>query len=418
MANTLKFGNGEWAVKEGSALAYNDENGNFKPLPFDFSRNTTATRVNKEGLIEVVPNNQPRIDFLNDSDGALLLEPQRSNLVTYSSEFSQSVWTTFASGETIVSNSVISPDGTLNADTLEGDGTATNVYVRNDVTLNTSVDYTFSIFAKKGTNDFLAISAEGFTGATNTLLIFDLNNSIVTNGTGNIKDYGNGWLRCSFTIAISTDGIGRFLVYSAYNGTTRGFPTSSDANGQNIYIYGAQLEQGSHPTSLINTSGTAVTRVGETCNNAGNDQVINSTEGVLYVEIKRPINLLETSQYLGVSDGSTDNRLIIGASAGSSNLRFFLDINNNRILDVSRAGFDKTDWLKIAVLWDLSEYKIFINGALNYTTTLPDSFPANTLNTLEFGNGGQSSIFYGLTKETKLYNAVLTDQELINLTTL
>jgi len=72
MANTLKFGtDGNWATKQGSTLAYNDENGNFKPLPFNFERSTSATRVNKQGLIEVVSNNEPRIDFTNDSKGAL-----------------------------------------------------------------------------------------------------------------------------------------------------------------------------------------------------------------------------------------------------------------------------------------------------------------------------------------------------------
>jgi hypothetical protein len=76
MANTLKFGNGQWATKVGSTLAYNDEGGNFKPLPFNFTRSTGGTRVNKDGLIEVVTNNKPRIDFLNDSNGALLLEPR------------------------------------------------------------------------------------------------------------------------------------------------------------------------------------------------------------------------------------------------------------------------------------------------------------------------------------------------------
>ena len=35
MANTLKFGTGQWATKEGSTLAYNDENDNYKPLPFN-----------------------------------------------------------------------------------------------------------------------------------------------------------------------------------------------------------------------------------------------------------------------------------------------------------------------------------------------------------------------------------------------
>ena len=70
----LKFGNGTWATKKGSTLAYNDENDRYKPLPFTTTRNSIATRVNKEGLIEVVGNDVPRIDYTDSADGVLLLE--------------------------------------------------------------------------------------------------------------------------------------------------------------------------------------------------------------------------------------------------------------------------------------------------------------------------------------------------------
>ena len=73
MSNTYKFGNGTWATKKGSTLAYNDEDNNFKPLPFSFERNSIATRVNKEGLIEVVGNDIPRIDYTDSAEGALLV---------------------------------------------------------------------------------------------------------------------------------------------------------------------------------------------------------------------------------------------------------------------------------------------------------------------------------------------------------
>ena len=79
--NTLKFGNGEWYGKKDTILAYNDENSNFKPLPFSFDRASSATRVNKDGLIETVGSGEPRIDYKDDSKGALLLEPSRSNLI-------------------------------------------------------------------------------------------------------------------------------------------------------------------------------------------------------------------------------------------------------------------------------------------------------------------------------------------------
>ena len=84
MANTFKFGNGNWAVKDGYALAYNDENGNFKPLPFDFTRASSATTLNRQGLIETVGSDKPRIDFTDNTSGHLLLEPQRTNSLTYS----------------------------------------------------------------------------------------------------------------------------------------------------------------------------------------------------------------------------------------------------------------------------------------------------------------------------------------------
>ena len=80
MANTIKFGNGQWATKEDSILAYNDENANFKPLPFVTSRASTATRVNKAGLLETVASGVPRVDYLDNSKGSYLIEGNSTNL--------------------------------------------------------------------------------------------------------------------------------------------------------------------------------------------------------------------------------------------------------------------------------------------------------------------------------------------------
>ena len=93
MANTLKFGNGQWATGNGTALAYNDENANFKPLPFDFTRASSGTTVNQSGLIETVGSGIPRIDFQGNTKGALLLEPSRTNIV-YTSELLNTYFTT------------------------------------------------------------------------------------------------------------------------------------------------------------------------------------------------------------------------------------------------------------------------------------------------------------------------------------
>ena len=116
MANTFKFGNGNWAVKDGYALAYNDENNNFKPLPFTFTRSSIATRVNKQGLIETVGKNKPRIDFTDNTSGHLLLEPSRTNLVTDSEDFSDSSY--YKNNATITTDDATSPDGNVTADKI------------------------------------------------------------------------------------------------------------------------------------------------------------------------------------------------------------------------------------------------------------------------------------------------------------
>ena len=93
MANSMKFGNGQWATKKDSILAYNDENANFKPLPFVTSRASTATRVNKAGLLETVASGVPRVDYLDNSKGSYLIEGNSTNLITESEAFGKSYWT-------------------------------------------------------------------------------------------------------------------------------------------------------------------------------------------------------------------------------------------------------------------------------------------------------------------------------------
>ncbi len=128
MANTLELGNGKWATGKDTVLAFNDENNNFKPLPFSFSRASSGTVVNKDGLIETVGSGEPRIDFKDNTKGALLLEPTRSNIVTYSSIFS--IWTQVNGASASDTTDVISPDGTLNAELLVsgGNGNVQGIY--------------------------------------------------------------------------------------------------------------------------------------------------------------------------------------------------------------------------------------------------------------------------------------------------
>ena len=187
---------GNWAIKEDNLLAYKKDGTRFFNKEFDFTRNTTATFLDQNGLIQESATNTPRIDFTDDATGHLLLEPQRTNLFPYSEYFSQSYWT--KANTLITSNSEISPDGTLNADKLIEDNlSSTKLIFKSGIyTLGT-----ISVFAKKGddNNRLFQIRRDG---GSNSWSWFNLDDGIVLkeeNGIASIENYGNGWYRCSFT---------------------------------------------------------------------------------------------------------------------------------------------------------------------------------------------------------------------------
>ena len=82
----------------------------------DVTRATTATRVNPNGLIESVAIDVPRIDYLNSTCPSILLEPQKTNVQTWSEDFSNAVY--IKVGASVSSNAIVAPDGTTTGDKL------------------------------------------------------------------------------------------------------------------------------------------------------------------------------------------------------------------------------------------------------------------------------------------------------------
>ena len=413
MANTLKFGNGTWATKKGSTLAYNDENDRFKPLPFTTTRASGATRVNKEGLIEVVENDRPRIDYTDSADGALLLEPSATNLVTYSEDFSNAYWS--KSGSSVVSG-FLSPKGDLSAFKLVEDNANGNHRVDTQgISITNGVSQTFSMFLKYdnsvewirvrefGINAFAYFNIkDNTTGATN-----------LVNNSEKIEDFGNGWKRVSFTYNSTTSGA-NFRIYLADGDNIDGYQGDGTSG---VYIYGAQLEEG-YATSYIPTSGSAVTRSADVCNNGGNEQVINSTEGVLYAEISGFENPTSQEVALSVSEGQSGvNRLLIRMKT-NGRIGIVLRVANTTEASIDSGVLDQSVNHKVAVKWKVNDIALWIDGVEVGTESSANVFSANTLDEVSFNQGNGSNQFYGNTKDVRLYNTALTDLELQQLTTI
>jgi uncharacterized membrane protein len=406
MANTFNLGNGNWAQKTEKLLAYNAENDNFKPLPFDFDRGSTATRVNRDGLIETVGVDEPRIDFLNNTKGHLLLEPSRTNLITDSEDLSE--WN--IARATLEADAITSPDGRLTYKLKESTDTGSHPLYFQGITVSASLSHTMSIFVKAAGRSIFRINLTNGGSAT----YFDLSTEAVTSGTGNIENYGNGWYRCSTTF--TTSGTNQEVyIEPVISGTTQSY-TGDGTSG--IYLYGAQIEQGSYATSYIPTSGSTATRSAETTSQTVPDGVIGQTEGTIFVDFNQKlINQNTTRRIIALTDGSSTNRIVFYITAQNKIEYYIRNSSGNLFLGQSTTDYgNSVGSHKIAATYKDGDYALFMDGNLIISGTgTSGTIPA--CNRIDVGNQlGASNLFEPI-NDVKLYNTRLSNSELAALTT-
>ena len=390
MAQTLKFGNGTWATKKGSTLAHNDEGGNFKPLPFTYTGAGKGTRVNKQGLIEVVENDRPRIDYLDSKDGVFLLEKASTNLITHSEDFSNEAWV--KTGLTVDTNQILSPYGSLDADEVNIT-TANAHYLFDTISVSASTNYTFTFYVKKGTAtdvSYSILNAINFTNIVNTTSYFN-----------EISD--TEWTRIS-------------VEFTTPSGCTsiRTYPLRDGLSIGTVYIWGAMLEQSSQSSSYIPTQGTIQTRVQETASGSGNSEVFNSEQGVLYANIAANAND-GTNRFISISNGTSTNYISLYYSVGSNILKITCYDGTN-IITFTKDNFTITNYLKIVLKYKANDFSLWINGFEVDTSVINWAMPLNTLDRINLSHYNKSLPFYGSTKEIGYYDEVLTDLELETLT--
>ena len=357
---------------------------------FSFARNSSGTRVNSNGLIETVGNNIPRLDYSDGGCPSLLLEPQRTNLVTYSEDFSQSSWIKLGAGTgsaaVVTSNYSISPDGTQNATRLQcdlnGGTTSSDQSLVYFIPSGSSNTYTNSFYVKGVSGQAFAIGR-------------DLNNKkiFLTDGT---------WQKVDFSYTNTP------IIFIGSRGTFG----SDDV--LDIQIYGAQLEQG-YATSYIPNFGTAlgVTRVAETCNGAGNSNTFNDSEGVLFAEISALANGGST-RVISLSGGSQSvNNIYINFNPGGGLSAQVLTSGGSN--NLSTLNINQTDLNKIAVKYKANDFSLWLNGIEVDTDTTLSSTPTG-LDRLNFDFGAGSLDFYGKTKQLQYFDSALNDTDLETLT--
>jgi hypothetical protein len=354
----------------------------------------------------------PRLDYLGSSCPSLLLEPQRTNLVTFSEQFDNAAWSKVESS--ITANNGTSPDGYTNADKFIAN-TTSNIHFANSAIANTAAPWTYSIFAKAAGYDRLIM----WTASTN-FVGFNLTTGVVesTLGTGitsaNIQNYGNGWYRCSITSTSTSSGTSVALAVfnAAYpNGNINPIFTGNGTDG--ILIYGAQFEAGAYATSYIPTLGTSVTRVADACSKTGISSLIGQTAGTLFLEIQRTGDSVANQVIFAITDGTSDNRIRV-LTTSDTRLRFLCQLNGGLVeydFTTTALTFGQTD--KIAFAYKSGDIAVYINGSQVNTST----------NSLTISSTLIDLVLGGVTQGTRYSQAILfptrlSNSELASLTSL
>jgi len=200
------------------------------------------------------------------NEGVLAESEARTNLVTYSSEFDNGAWT--KNDSTVSGNVIIAPDGTLTGDkVVENTATTWHGLSPASASLTSGVTYTGSYFVKAAERMIVQLLFSSVTHGITKFANFNISNGTlgtVSGGTAAIASVGNGWYRISFSSAATTTGSGACLI-AMVPSTTSGRVQSYTGDGTSgIYVWGAQLEAGSTPSSYIPTAGSTVTRAAET----------------------------------------------------------------------------------------------------------------------------------------------------------
>jgi len=384
------------------------------------TRATTATRVNSSGVIENVATGIPRLDY-SDSTASLLLEPQRTNLSLYSENYENIYFLKI--NALISSNAINSPNNTLSADKLY-ENTSTGAHggeVCKVDNISTIANYTTSFYIKKGEKTSFQLWTKGASSTNRCVWNVDLNLKTLTfvNNLGNfvrvsesIKELTNDWFLITTTITPFT-GETNLSSVVWFNATAS--YTGDGVSG--LYIWGGQLELGSYATSYIPTTTSTVTRNQDLASVSSVSSLIGQTEGVIFVESAALFNDL-TARAITISDGTTNNRIIIVYSLLSNQIQCFGTSNGVQFTNSIFYNLtDETQFSKIAVRYRVNDISLWVNGAKRGTDITSQALPLS-FNKIAFDNSVGAAPYFSKVKSAQLYKTYLTDAEMTSLTTL
>jgi hypothetical protein len=279
-----------------------------------FTRGSTGTYMDDNGLVRTAGINQPRFDHdpvTGDSLG-LLIEEARTNLISYSQDFTNALWQTGSNRATCdATTGIDDPSGGTTASRWSSGTSVSQELIYRQTGTSTGVltgqTCTKSIWIRRVSNN-----------GTVSLFIGD-NVGVSVNSQLDSVPVGT-WVRCSITRTIVGNNGDTRNYIAVYPGTD-GQPTTID-------IWGDQVEIGSFPTSYIPTVASTVTRSADSALmiETNFSSWYNQTEGTY----------ITSARYDGTPRLALDNRTVFNVMSGLGAIYWnaFWEANNRAVFIV------------------------------------------------------------------------------------
>ena len=392
----------------------------------DFATNyiPTTTAAVTQGPV----TNLPRLDYFGSTCPQLLMEPTRTNLIPYSQMFDNSAWTKDAAS--VSGNVLVSPDGYTNADLLVEDSSLGNHRVFRSISYVSGTTYAASCFIKQGSGTRRIIFFYGATAFGSNLMVnFNIQTGVVTTSsgsiTGKLENYGNGWYRCTAIATATVTASTAFGIYlrqtdAATSATYTGDGTSS------MYLWGAQLEAGTHATSYIPTTAATVTRNQDIATKGSISSLIGQVEGTIFIDFNYNVTPTDNSgRLITLRDASETTNSILPLINGAGSpaninqfqLTIFASSVGTPVIAASSATLIPFGRNKIAIGYNDGAYVFYRNGSLIASAT--GVKPLATLTNADLGNSAiNTRNLSNPVNQALLFKTRLTNAELATLTTL
>jgi hypothetical protein len=252
-------------------------------------------------------NSAPRFDH-NPTTGeslGLLVEEQRTNLLTQSQDLAASV------GTTVTLNAASSPLGTTTAVVIIEDSSTGNHSFGTTSATVSAVSTTCSFFAKANGRNWIALRFAGTTRAWFNISTGQVGTVDAGTSATTVQAFPNGFYRCSCTFTPAAGAANIFMRM----GTADTTDSYTGDNTSGVILFGFQIEAGAFPTSYIPTTTAAVTRNADVASITGIDTAswYNHLEGTICTAVSYSGGNV-TSNGLGYANG-----VLKFAEAGVSN---------------------------------------------------------------------------------------------------